>query len=192
MYSHGQTLRHKETNCLVRLVPQNDDSAWYWPGEGATLFYGEDGTTFVGKLKDYTHINDEFGRAAIGRVKEGEFVDTSLKKYLVSEEKLADLREKSLSEWAAKVLNKLITIGIAHNPFADGSFCTMAKEYFLKKHNAKQLHLSYNSITKKSDFMYCHQYVMKIDGKVWLYDEQMGYITPTSLEHLKKVVKSLE
>lgn len=190
MLAQGQTLRHKETNELVRIVPTNDFSVWYWPGKNNTLFCREDGTTFAGKLKDYTHIEDEFGRAVCGRVKEGEFVDTGLKRYLVSEEKLAELREKSLAEWEERILKKLEESDYVRNPFADGSHCSVAEKYFLEKHNAKPLHKSYDDFKKEYNTL-CGQYVMRIYNRTWIYIRGTG-IKATSLEYLKEVVKSLE
>ncbi len=188
----GQTLRHKETNKLVRLVPKNDGTVWYQPTEGGALFYREDGTTFVGSPKDYTHIEDEFGRSLCGRIKEGNFVDTNLKKYLVSKEELTKMREKRLEEWVNEILTELRTNGYILCPFADGSFCIQVEKYFLKKYNAKPMYLSYNNIHKEFNTLQCRLYLMKIDDKVWLYDSQLSHITATSLEYLKEVIKGVE
>lgn len=188
MYIQGQTLRHKKTNILARLVPQTGDLNWYCPGNNYTLFYKEDGTTFTDKLKNFTYINDEFGRPLCGQVENGQYVDIKLKRYLVSKEELLKLREKSLARWEEKILVEIKTKGSVQCPFSDGSKCTEIETYFLKKHNGKPLHKSYNCFTKEFDFVYCRQYIMKIYDKVWLYDEQMNWIVPTSLKYLKGLI----
>lgn len=192
MYSQGQTLRHKETNRLVRMVPQPEcASVWHWPDKnGYTQFYNKCGAIFVDKLSNYTHIEDELGRAVSGKVKEGEFVDTSLKRYLVSEEELAVMREKRLEEWANEVETKLKESNFVRHPFADGSHSSLSEKYFLEKYNAKPLHKSYNDFRKEYNTL-CGQYVMKIHNRTWIYIRGTG-IKATSLEYLKEVIKSLE
>lgn len=188
MWCTGQTLRHKETNELVSLVPAKEASVWHWGNsDKGTLFYREDGTMFTDDHQNYTHVEDELGRPVSHPPKEGEFVDTSLKKYLVSPEKLAKMREDKLKSWEQDVLVRLYRDNRVFCPFADGSRSKVFKDYFLDKYGAIPLHITYNSISKKFDDMYCRQYIFWLDGTLWMYDDQMSEIKEVDLGHMKAV-----
>jgi len=143
MLGARQTLRNKKTNQLARLCGQDECSAWAWNLGSNTLFIDEYGNKFEDDIKNWTHVEDEFGRAALGRVKEGEFVATNLKKYLVSDEEKAKMLKESLERWEQELLKEMDEAEYeVRNPFADGGkggagMCFKFKEYFLNRMGAK-------------------------------------------------------
>jgi len=107
MYNATQTLRHKEQDLLARINPVEVDSAWAWTRK-ETRMLSEDGMVFVDDLDNWTHIEDEFGDPQGGfTIKEGEFVDTSLRRFLVPEEELATMREEFLVAKLPDILQML-------------------------------------------------------------------------------------
>jgi hypothetical protein len=106
MLCNGQTLVHKKTNKLVRLDPV-PGSAWAWHINKKTAFISEDGTKFLDDIKNYTNIVDELGQPYAHPPKEGQFVDESAKKYLVSKAKLAKMKQKKLLELEADILDRM-------------------------------------------------------------------------------------
>lgn len=141
MYYSSQTLRHKGTNALVRLAGEKEGPAFHWNIEdGKSAFIAEDGTHFRDILDNYTHIEDELGRPVAGfDIKQGEFVDSSLRKYLVSPEEKAQMREAKLLAWEAELLAEMRAGGRVLCPFADGSKSQVFQEWFLKRRNAVPL-----------------------------------------------------
>jgi len=159
MYYNNQTLKHKKTNKLARLVPHSK-STWAWDIGERTPFIGEDGKEFLGNICDYTHIEDELGRPYSKQPKEGQFIDESAKKYLVNKYEKLKMRKKKLLEWEKKVLGvmkKGDTIikgqvrkrGSVLCPFADGSQSTLFRRFFLKRRKAIPLYKYWNSIRKE-------------------------------------------
>jgi len=141
MIISGQTLIHKKTKRFVRFN--------YYCHDGYDCFNDEHGRKFFDHWKNYTHIEDWFGRPVFGKPKKGEFVDKSLKKYLVPEKEREKIRKKELEKWAQRILDRMDGKGLSKFdkkgklvfcPFADGSHCDMAEKYFLKKMKAKPLY----------------------------------------------------
>jgi hypothetical protein len=197
MYYKGQTLRHKVNNTLARIYQGSidDGSMWHWGNlpNGEMFFVGEDGTRFKAKRDDYTHIEDELGRACIGYLKEGEHVSIDLKKYVISKEEMAVLREKKLLEWEAKVLGEMEEGDQVHCPFADGSVSWVFQKWFLERRGALPLHKSYDSISAKHrdnafpdsfDSIFFHQ------GRFWIHT--LHYLSVTQVDHLKKVAAMVQ
>lgn len=192
MLANGQTLKHKETNRLVRLDP-TPGQTWAWDISKKTAFIAENGTKFIDNINNYTHIEDELGRPYFNMPKEGQFVDESAKKYLVSEEKMAKMRKKKLKEWEAKVLDRMAgnvkmftytcngkpkttTCDSAkksvHCPFADGSKSFLFRDFFLKHRKAIPLYKEWNSI--KKEYLDGPMIFRHTDGQMWMYDERVS------------------
>lgn len=194
MYYSCQTLRHKETNALVRLRTGDSGtpSVWYWGDleDGETLLICEDGSVIKGCLKDYAHIEDELGRACGGIPDKGEHVATRFKKYLVGPKEMAALREKRLLEWEAKVLGEMEQGNEVRNPFADGSQSWVFEKWFLAKRGALPLHRSYDSIRDKHHdeaYMNSRSQVFLHQGRPWVWMAHLSALARTDLAHLKKV-----
>lgn len=193
MLSNGQTLRHKETNKLARLDPAPGET-WAWNVGEKTAFIAEDGAKFIDDISNYTHVEDELGRPYARQPPEGQFVDESAKKYLVSKEKMAEMRQERLEEWEAEVLDRMengspgpytkIISGIKttclprHSsdiagkyigcPFADGSESFLFRNFFLKRRKAVPLYRVWNSIKKEyvdGSIVFRHT-----DGQLWMHD----------------------
>ena len=60
MYSNGQTLMSKDKKRLVRIKPTSGAGVWAWE---IAAFIDEDGNEFTDDIRNYTHVEDEFGRA---------------------------------------------------------------------------------------------------------------------------------
>jgi len=170
---------------------------WHWGplGSGETLFVTEDGTIIKGQLKDYTHVEDELGRACGGIPKKGDHVDMSLKKYLVGPEEMAILKEKKLREWEAKVLGEMEEGDEVSCPFADGSQPWVFEKWFLERRGAIPLHKSYDRISAKHreeafpgsrDSLFFHQ------GKFWVHLGHLSKLAVTQTDHLKQVATFIE
>lgn len=195
MYYASQTLRHKETNDLVRLRMAEDDgipSLWHWGNlkNGETLFVSEDGSVIKGHLKDYTHIEDELGRACGGIPDKDEYVATRYKKYLVPAKEMAILREKKLLEWEAMVLGEMEQSDEVRNPFADGSQSWVFEKWFLEKRGALSLHRSYDSIREKHHdeaYMDSRSQIFFHQGRFWVWMAHLSALAVSDTEHLKKV-----
>lgn len=194
MLANGQTLRHKKTSQLVRLDPEPGEM---WIGE-KTAFIARDGTIIIDDIKNYTHVEDELGRPYCKMPAEGQFVDESAEKYLISSRKMAKMRQKRLKEWEAKVLDRMSgnvktftyicngksTISTCdsprksvHCPFADGSeggagFSSLFRDFFLKRRGATPLYKVWNSIRK--EYTLGPMVFEHTDGQIWLYDEQIS------------------
>lgn len=176
MYSNGQTLRHKRTNELVRLAPSGG-SDWAWNIGKNTTLIREDGSKFFDDIINYTHIEDELGRPYAKQPKEGQFVDESAKKYLISKREKMRMRKKKLLEWEAKVLKAMkegegqsfCTAGKeVHCPFADGSRSYLFGKFFLQRRKARPLYRYWNGI--KKGFTDGPMVFHHTDGQVWMYD----------------------
>jgi hypothetical protein len=155
-------------------------------GSGPNLI-AEDGTRFRGDLNDYDCVRDELGRPAGGRPPEGKHVDVRLKKYLVSGEEIAQMREERLHSWEAKLLGKMAQEGEVRHPFfADGSISRVFAEWFLSRRGARPLHRSWDwykkVFTLSRDQIFTHQ------GKVWIY-KHSGDLVQTDLIYLRRVVE---
>ena len=196
MLSNGQTLKHKYVNRLARLDPTPGET-WAWDISKKTAFIAEDGAKFIDDIDNYTHIEDELGRPYAKQPKEGQFVDESAKKYLVSKEKMAEMRQKRLEEWEAEVLDRMengspgpyiktmsgvkVTCYPRHSsdiagkyiscPFADGSDSLLFKDFFLKRRKATPLYRKWNMI--KKEYMDGPMVFRHTDGQLWIYDRMM-------------------
>lgn len=89
MFVSGQTLRHKETDELVRLDPQPCDTMWAWSIGKKTAFIKKDGAKLIDDINNYTHVTDELGRPYSRQPEPGQFVDESAENHLVSKIKTA-------------------------------------------------------------------------------------------------------
>lgn len=212
MLANGQTLRHKHTNRLARLDPAPGET-WAWDIGKKTAFIAENGTKFIDDINNYTNVVDELGRPYAEQPLEGQFVDESAKKYLVSKEKMAEIRQKRLEEWEAEVLNRMkngspgpyveIISGVKttcyprHSsdvagryincPFADGSESSLFRDFFLKRRKAIPLYREWNSIRK--EFMDGPMVFRHTDGQLWIYDRMMrslGVVEEGSINIPKK------
>ena len=196
MLANGQTLRHKHTNRLARLDPTPGET-WAWDISKKTAFIDENGTKFIDDISNYTHIEDELGRPYFNLPKEDQFVDEGARKYLVSKEKMAKMRQKRLEEWEAEVLDRMengspgpyveIISGVKttcyprHSsdvagkyvgcPFADGSDSFLFKDFFLKRRKAVPLYKEWNSI--KKEYMDGPMVFRHTDDQLWMYDRIM-------------------
>ncbi len=94
MYCTGQTLRHKVTGKLARLAT-GEDSAFAWDIGPGTQFIGEDGKPFKADIDDYIHVSNEWGEPQTGDFR-GKGPDLSLKRYVVSDAKMAKMRKAAL------------------------------------------------------------------------------------------------
>ena len=197
MLANGQTLRHKYTNRLARLDPTPGES-WAWDIGKKTAFIAENGTKFIDNINNYTHVKDELGRPYFNVPKEGQFVDESAKKYLVSEKKMAEMRKKKLEEWEAKVLDRMagnvkytnVTVNgkvEKHTsdsakksvccPFADGSKSFLFRDFFLGRRKAIPLYKSwstYENFEKGGGFASGLMIFRHTDGQIWMYNERMS------------------
>lgn len=193
MLANGQTLRHKETNVLARLDPIPGET-WAWEIGKKTAFITEDGTKFIGDINDYTNIKDELDRPYFRPPGEGQFIDESAKKYLVSEEELAKMRQKRLEAWEVEVLDRMknggpepkvsIANGIksttyhphSHDdagkrvlsPFADGTHSQVFQDFFLERRKARPLYRDWYSFNK--EFTDGPSVFRHTDGQIWMYD----------------------
>jgi len=179
MYSNGQTLVHKKTKKLARLAP-NGVHNWYNNSSGSTRFIDEKGYHFFDGLKNYTHVSDELGRPYTKQPAPNCFVDETAKKYLVSAKVLAKMRKERLLTWEQSILERMETgsgsCDVAGKevlcPFADGSYCVLIKEFFLKRRNAKPLYTKWHKFTK--EMVDGPLYFKHTDGKYWLYDHMLS------------------
>lgn len=194
MLGARQTLRHKETNELVRLHPEGPDTEmWHWGpiNSGEAAFIGEDGQLLKGTLKDYTHIEDELGRPCCGNPLEGEHVATRYKKYLVPEAEMEKLREVRLLGWEAKVLQEVGENKEIRAPFcAGGRPSQVFRKWFLERRKAITLHKTYDDISAKHrdcDFPDCRHFLFVYQGKAWLYESHQGTLARTDPGQLRKV-----
>jgi len=189
MIISGQTLVHKKTKKLVRFN--------YYCHDRHNCFTDEYGRKFFDHMDNYTHIEDWFGRPVDGKPKEGEYVDKSLKKYLVPEKEREKIRKKELEKWVQRVMDKMDGKGLSEFdkkgklifcPFADGSHCDMAEKYFLKKLKAKPLYKTavalYDNKESREKYFY-------YKGKKWLYtgDHLVVLIDDCCFSSLKKAKK---
>jgi len=191
MFINGQTLVHKETNKLVRLDPGPDD--WDWNINKKTAFISEDGTKFADNISNYTHVRDELGRPYNHLPGKGQFVDESVKKYLVDDKQLSKMRQKKLKEWEAEILDRMSgniktftyfddgkpkthssdsARKTVHCPFADGSFSSIFRDFFLRRRKAVPLYKTWNGIFKK--YINGPMVFKHTDGKLWIYDPHMN------------------
>jgi hypothetical protein len=193
MYFNGQTLVHKKTRKLARLVPKESTSQWAWDIDENTLFIDKKGILFEDDIENYECIKDELGRPYSKQPAKGQFVDESAEKYLVSKKELAKMKKKKLIEWEAEILNRMagnvetnsfIVNGkikkyscespkkSVHCPFADGSLSTLFEDFFLKRRHAVPLYKVWNSIVKRyvpGPMVFRHT-----DGQLWLYDYRLS------------------
>lgn len=190
MLSNGQTLVHKKTKELARMVPEPGER-WAWNIGKNTVFISKEGTEFIDDINNYTHIKDELGQPYAHPPKEGQFVDETAKKYLVSKAELAKMRRKKLKELEADILDRMagnvrmqscITNGkkrtyscdypkiMVHCPFP-GIYATF-RNYFLERRKAVPLYRSWCSITKKytdGPMVFRHT-----DGQLWIYEYHLS------------------
>lgn len=196
MYCNGQTLRHRKTNELVRLASIKYPLNWVdWASktDRGTLLIRENGTKFTDNINNYTHIEDEFGRPYAKQPKDGQFVDESAKRYLVSPEEMAEMRQKSLEAWEDRLLGYMVkgkysadTPGKAVLcPFSDGSRCSVFQEFFLRRRNATPLYKRWNSI--KGEFSDGPMIFRHIDGQLWMYRYARGDLVVIQKEDLTNV-----
>ena len=186
MYANGQTLMSKDRKRLVRLKPVSGAGIW---SEGIELFIDEDGNEFTDSINHYTYIKDEFGRAYSSPVENGQYVDISAKKYLISDEELLQMRVQSLKDWEKVVLARMngnavkftgymvngkyktytcdIPGKFVHCAFCDGGKCDVFQNYFLINRCAKPLFKQYNSIKKE---LVNGPMIFYYEGQLWLYD----------------------
>jgi len=190
MWYSGQTLRNVDTNKLARLCPEKDSTFAWNIGKG-TAFIDENGKKFFDDSSKYTHISDEFGRAVSGQIKKGQFVDVSLKRYLVSKKKLLDMKNLKCQEWEIKILKELDNKKYCHCPFADGSFCNEFQEWFLKKYGAISSYKAYDDFKKKHSTDMCRQYLFKYNDKIWIYNEMLHEISLLNKNYMKFVINKL-
>lgn len=191
MYYNGQTLQHKETNELVRLVPFSPDHVCKI--DRGVLLVRENGDEFSDCINNYTYIEDEFGRPYAKQPKEGQFVDESAKRYLVGPEKMAEMRQKSLREWEDRLFGYMekgrFSTGTPGKtvlcPFADGSDCSMFQKFFLRRRNAVPLYRQWNTFSKKfcdGPMVFHH-----IDGQLWMYRHTLNDLVVIQKEGLTNV-----
>ena len=186
MYSNGQTLMSRDRKRLVRLKPVSGAGVW----DMMETFIDEDGKEFIDNIDHYTYVQDEFGRPYSSYVENGQYVDISAKKYLISDEELLQMRAQSLKEWEKVVLARMdgnavkftgYTVNgkyktftcdepgtFVHCAFCDGSECTMFRDYFLKNRKAKPLFRKYDSIKKE---LVNGPMIFYYEGQIWLYDK---------------------
>jgi hypothetical protein len=199
MLMNGQTLRHRKTGKLARLDP-SPNTTFAWNIGKETAFIAEDGTKFIDDSKDYTHIEDELGRPYANAPEQGQFVDESAKKYLVSEKELLKMRQKRLEQWEAEVLHRMEHGGepdevrvdpdgtrhIKHGkhscdvagkmvlcPFSDGSRSLLFEKFFLKHRKAVPLFKKYEKFTKDG-WRDGPMVFRHTDGQFWLYDSHLN------------------
>jgi len=199
MLGNGQTLRHKEREELARLDPPTPGESWAWDIGPNTAFIAEDGSKFIDDISNWTHVEDELGRPYAKQPAKGQFVDESAKKYFVSEEELAQMREKKLGEWEAEILDRMKnggtppTIkyieGIKTTCYGHGSYDNAGKSvqgpftwrgyqsllfqnWFLKRRQAIPLYRSWNSIRK--EYMDGPMVFQHADGQLWMYERHLS------------------
>lgn len=148
MYMNGQTLRHKDTNKLIKLAISGD-SSFAWNISDKTAMYDEDGKPFVDDISNYTHIENEFGQAACGGYSKDNKPDLSLKKYVGVD--LTAMRETSLLAWETKLLAEMDKTNIILCPFANGSQCPLFKQFFLERRKAVPLYQEWNRYEKHNN-----------------------------------------
>lgn len=166
MYCNGQTLVHKETKVLARMVPEPGE-AWAWTIGKDTVFVSKEGTEFVDDVNNYTHVKDELDRPYARQPKEGQFIDESAEKYLVDEETMAQMKEVKLEEWEANILKRMEDEHYIRSAFADGSHSTVMREFFMGRRDAKPLYREYDDFKKKYlDGPLCFTY----NEDVWLLE----------------------
>lgn len=185
MYANGQTLMSRDRKRLVRIKPVSGAGIW----DMMETFIDEEGKEFIDNIDHYTYVQDEFGRPYSGPVENGQYVDISAKKYLVSEEELVQMRVQSLKDWEKVVLARMNGNAVkftgymvngkyktftcdepgmfVHCVFCDGSKCKVFQDYFLKNRKAKPLFKQYNSIKKE---LIDGPMVFYYEGQLWLYD----------------------
>lgn len=209
MLSNGQTMRHKETNKLARLDPVPGET-WAWDIGKKTAFVAKDGTKFIDDIGNYTHVEDELGRPYSRMPAEGQFVDESAEKYLISAKKLAEMRQKKLKEWEAEVLDRMenggpkpyteIIAGVkttiyprhccdvagksVHCPFADGSDSLLFRKFFLANRGATSLYEKWGSVLKK--YVSGPMVFRHTDGQIWIYNEQLSELVV--IKDIKNIV----
>lgn len=203
MLANGQTLRHKEINKLARLDPTPGET-WAWDIGEQTAFIAEDGSKFLDDIANWTHVEDELGRPYCKMPGKGQFVDESAKKYFISKEELAKMREKRLEKWEAKVLkrmagkvkmfrmrvngkNEMHTCDSAkksvHCPFADGGQSYLFRDFFLERRKAVPLYKAWNNIMKKyldGPIIFLHT-----DGQLWVYEERTSELKVVEEKSIK-------
>jgi hypothetical protein len=187
MYANGQTLMSRDRKRLVRIKPVSGAGIW----DMMETFIDEEGKEFIDDIEDYIYIQDEFGRPYSHPVENGQYVDISAKKYLISDEELLQMRKTSLEEWEKVVLARMNDNAVkftvytvngkyhtftcdepgkfVHCAFCDGSKCNIFKNYFLKNREAKPLFIKYNPIKQEfvdGPMIFCYK------NKIWLYDNE--------------------
>lgn len=167
MYYSTQTLVHKEKNTLARLANENENSTFHWGDNcNGTLFIDEFGNNFVDDINNYTNIEDEFGNPYANNPKKGEFVDISAKKYLVSEDKLKEMRGEGLRKI------KIMAVELRDSIFSE-MIKANSENYVSKRdasHNIGYPKAYYCSSLKLVSF-YFHKYESKYFNFInWLVD----------------------
>jgi len=194
MLANGQTLIHKKTKKLARLIPERTGSAWAWPVSKKTPFVDEAGNEFVDDINNYACIRDEFGKPYFKQPKEGQFIDESAKKYLVSEEEFAEMRQKIMEECEKAVLSRMAGNIKMHlsklnadgtkeyssfdcpkksvsNPFwIGGSAIYVFRDFFLKRRGAVPLYREWVSLCGKGEFRDGKMVFRHTDGQIWMHD----------------------
>ena len=205
MLYNGQTLVHKKTNKLARLNHDREASMWAWNIGKKTAFISENGKKFADDISNYTHIKDELGQPYAHPPKEGQFVDETAKKYLISKAELAKMRRKKLEELEADILDRMagnvkmnsciirggvkrtyscdVPKKMVHCPFSD--VYPLFRDYFMKRRGAGPLYRSWSSISKRyvdGPMVFRHT-----DGQVWIYEyslSELKVIEPGSISTL--------
>jgi len=202
MYYAMQTLRHKENNELVRLVPTPYDTGWKWDWSlGAnTLVVDELGNKLQIDINDYTCIKDEFGTARGDRPNKGQFVAECLKKYLVSKFELMKMRKKSLLEHERNILDRMAGINckgidiptkqVLH-PFKS----RLVHKFFLRRRKAiplvKTWRKAFGSAEKEGFHINHTTWVfLHTDGQLWRWDNNAS-LCVIDIQQIKKVAKML-
>lgn len=190
MYYATQTLRQKGKKVLVRLLTSKEEreSVFAWGIGKETPLIDKFGNTFFDDINNYTHIEDELGRAYSNPPKKGQFVDESAEKYLVGKKELMKMRTKRLLAWEKEVLTRMTTdapkpyCDVKNKyvlcPFSDGSYCHLAATFFLRRRNAKPLYKQYNSIHKRFTN---GPMIFEYRKQTWMYNYMMNHLTVIKL-----------
>ena len=172
MYSCYQTLVHKETKKLVALHPKNNNSVWNYEMD---RFIDEKGRVFKDNIKNYTHIEDDFGRPLVGANREkNKYVDVTLKKYVgLTEKQKNNNRVKALNSWYKKLLWQMGQKNTISSPFSNNGYSYRLEEYFFKRIKAKPIA---KFIEKQITENCSREYFFSYKGKKWYFCNPWGLV----------------
>ena len=205
-YHNLQTIRHKTKNFLVRLGTEEEyrlcAAAGFRGTTGAlggylllagTTLVREDGSMFLADLADYDCVRDELGRPVGGLPADGEWVDTRLKKYLVSAAELLRMRQKKLFDWEQKVMATMKLGHLVLCPFADGSRSIVFQKFFLERRGAIPLYVgwdTYHEVYKGYGAL-----LLEAFGKPWVFTggiaQSLTRVEKTQLKNLARFIDEL-